>query len=707
MKKFLLIAFAALFVGTANAQLVKKQATSKPQTGHNHVLPQATSKKYEVAPAKQVKAVADKSVKKLQATQSLKNVLTPATKSINKVNRAGTVMPEYEGTGVDLSDGAVEWTMFSGTATFTDGTTATVLQDVIPDPFGFENGVAVEYTLSGNDIIIAPQLVASSTSGDMFVYLLDGKSADGTITLTMDNDGKITGTYEILYGAYSQETNDVNDMSIYLGYYAYVQNIKYNIPGNIAAPEVSFEPNNLVLFAGIGLNGYAFTNNLAITSAYAPLSFRNLTTDKATTWQWSASRLSGDDEAETLTGDEREFEFNTVGGDAYTNIQLVGVNQTLSSEPFTFGVGKSSYENSYIYAGGYEGEFMLNGETPAIITRQDPDGDLTFYTNWGTPDIYTNASVSKIYCYHEKPSAPLYIEGVTLPLVNSNYNSNFNLHIKIYEATYPNGASRPTLGRILAEGDATNANVNADFNIGLTAIEFTELYVEDEFGLSEALDYLFIDTEFVIVIEGWDNGTFSGVLGSQDVPLANARKSTWFEKTGEEGSWYSYNGWNTCLLVGLLGAVDGYLYTEDDTNVTIPAEGGQVALNVKPMFSNVEANANGSKTRLWLDYTSEDIPEWLTVGFANEDYTSSFTFDLVFQAEAMPAGVDSRSAELVFAQEGARLIVNVTQGGTGTGITTTVTKVTEDGKTYDLSGRVMKAGQKGLAIKNGKKYIVK
>ena len=34
MKRFLLIAIAALTVGAANAQLVKKQAAGKPQTQH-------------------------------------------------------------------------------------------------------------------------------------------------------------------------------------------------------------------------------------------------------------------------------------------------------------------------------------------------------------------------------------------------------------------------------------------------------------------------------------------------------------------------------------------------------------------------------------------------------------------------------------------------------------------------------------------------
>ena len=692
MKKFLLVAFAALFVGSANAQFAKKQIVGKPQASKTHrVLPQATAKKYEAVPAKQVKAVANKTVKQLQVTSALTNSLKPVVKPINKVARAAAVQAVYEGYGTDLQEGPVAWEMYTGTDE--DGTTL-LIQDVIPDPFGFENGVVVEYTQSGNDIVIAPQLVASNSAGTMFVYLIDASSADGSITLTMDNDGNIIGTYDILYGAFSQQTTDMNNMDLYLGYYSYVQNVKYNVPGDIVTPTVSFEPGNLVLFAGLGMSGYSYNNNLSMTSAYAPVSFRNITTDKVTEWQWSATRTSMDDEEETLTSDEKDFVINTVGLDTYNNISLVGVNQTATSEAFKFGLGKSAeYDgyDAYLYAGGTQYQFEFSDGTYATMTRQDPDGVLKFYTNWGTPDIYTT-SMSKIYNYFEKPATPLYIEGITLPVVSGNYSKDFNLHVKIYEVDYT--GSRPILGRILAEGDATIDNVDQSYSSGLSAINFNDLYVEDEIGMSESLPFLHIDTEFMVVIEGWDNGTFSGVLGSQDAPLDNARRSTWFEKTGEEGSMYSYTGWNTSLFVGLIGATYGWMHTEDDTNVALPAEGGQATIHIADSFYPAEYT--------WLDDDTEEV-EWLDITLNPGE--TDYDFDLVFTAAALPEGTTGREAEITFVQWGAKLTVKVTQGE-ATGITTTVVKII-NGKAYDLSGRQAKAGQKGLIIRDGKKFIVK
>lgn len=699
MKKFLLIAVAALFVGSANAQVAKQQPAGKPQASSKSVMPQATFKQYQVAPAKQVTPVLDKTSKQFQVAQSVKATLAPAKTAAKMVETAGTVQPEYEGIGNDMQEGAVSWSMYSGTD---QSGTMLLLQDVIPDPFGFENGVVVEYTMSGNNIVIAPQLVASSAAQSMYVFLESATSADGTITLTMDNSGNITGTYQILYGAYSSPAYDFDE---YLGYYSYVQNVKYSLPGVVVAPTVSFEPNSLVLFAGIGLNGYQFQSNLGMTSAYAPVSFTNLTTDKATAWQWSASDYFGE---EVATGSDKDFEFNTVGGEAYTNIQLVGTNQTAVSEPFTFGAGNSfddlgepNYEQCILYAGSLEDQFILNGETNATITRQNPDGDLIFYTNWGTPDKYST-SMTKIYNYFEKPAAPLYIEGVTLPLVGATFNSDFNLHIKICEATYT--GSRMTIGDVIAEGNATIENVNQEFSVGLSGVEFS-LYTEDELGWTVPLDYLFIDTEFCIIIEDWDNGTFSGTLGSQDAPLDNARTSTWFEKSGpdEAGKMYSYTSWKTSLLIGLKGAAMGYLNTEDDTNITFGAAGGQAAIHVEPMLCNVDATGESRSTRLWMD-DSSDAPEWLKVGFANENYDTEYSFDLVFEAEALPEGEESRSANIVLVQEGAKLVVTVTQDANGTGVSK-VTTVKADGKAYNVVGQRVSDNFRGIVVKDGKKVI--
>lgn len=721
MKKFLLIAVAALAFSSANAQIAKKQFVGKP-IAKKQVEQKATPMKYQIAGAKLgVKPVMDKSSKTFKMTAKELKSIKPVAKQF-KSARAGEVQPKYNGTGTLRSENTTtNWDMVSGTGTKGDGTAITLLQNVIPDIFGFDGGVVVEYSLVNGNIVIQPQLIASfpdenAPTGTYYLFLESATSNDGAITLTLDNDGNITGTYSIIYSVYPAENYNFAD---WVGTYDGVQGAQYTVPGRDIAPIVSFEPSSLVLFAGLGLNGYSFNNNLAITGAYTNTTFANRTTNPASAWNWTAYDASTEPKSILAEGTDKNFSLYLDGGQTANNVTLIGKKGEKVSEPFTFGIGKSQtnegaarYTDSYLYAGSGESSFTLNNETPAIITRQDPDGDLTFYTNWGTPDK-TDTEMTKIFAYHEKPATPLYITGVSLPMVNFTAQDNFNLHIKIVKASYPENATKPTLGDVIAEGDATSENINAAFNSGLTAVEIP-LYTEDESGLSNELEHLFIDSEFVIIIEGWNNGSFSGVLGCQDAPLDNARTSTWFEKAGEAGKMYSYTTWKTSLFIGLMGATYGYLHTEDNTNVTIPAEGGEAKINVEPMLIYND-NAGQPTTGIWLDENIEgnEIPEWLEVGTIdhysvdNEGYLDEANFDLVFTASALPTGVEGRKASLVFMQPGAQLFVTVAQGAASGVEVTTKTVKTADTPAFNMAGQRVNKDFKGLVVKDGKKFMNK
>ena len=716
MRKFLLLAVATLFVGTTNAQISKHRPAVKAQS-KNKVEQLAVQKKqrFEVMPAKAVKAVRDKSDKLVNLSAIKSNSMKPEFKSYFNVNRRASVLEKYEATGIRRSLGeSASWEMTSSTVTTDDEQTVTVLANVLPDIFGFGKDIEVEYSLSDNSIVIEPTLIASfdyeeSPTGKGYIFLESSTSEDGSITLELNADGSIAGSYSILYGVYP---NEVYNYDEWLTTYDAFSNVKYLIPGTVVAPEVSFEQANLVLFAGLGLNGYSFNNNLAITGAYATTSFVNRTLDAADAWSWVA--LNGNAEEEILAQDtKRDFNLYLEGNSVAQNVTLIGSYKDAESWPFTFGTGKSvdedgedNYTDCIVYGGGSEAEFLLNEETPAIMTRFDPDGDLTFYTNWATPDMAPN-SMSKIYLYHERPAAPLYIEGVTLPMANFTATDEFNLKVKIYKCEYT--GSKPVLGELIAEGDATPDNINDAFDSGLTAVEFTELYREDEFGLSTTLDYLSLDSEFIVVIEGWDNGTFSGVLGSQDAPLDNARASVWFEKTDEEGYMYSYTSWKTSLFVGFLGATYGYLHTTDATSVQIAREGSEFTIKVNPMFVNQTANESGLRTRIWIDETSDE-PDWVEFGITDETYSEDeYSFELTFKVAALPDGVEGRKATIVFCQEGALLPVTIAQGNVELdGIATaTMRKNTDSNVYYNLQGVRVANPQKGLYIVNGKKVVVK
>ena len=684
MRKFLLFAATAMFVASANAQVLGSRA-------QHHALPQATKAKYEMVPAKNVgigELTNREAGKKMTVEQKSLKAASKATNFRSSAMvpfLASEVQPVYEAYAVQRSDGeSVTWEMKSGKAQYEDGTEATVMVNVVPNIFEFENGVMVEYEMNGDTIVIQPQLVASyqtQDGQDVYLFLESGTTNDGSIKLALDENGRIKGTYSILYGAYGTETYNSDD---YLGYYEWYQTVQYNLPGEYSAPVVSFEPSSLMLYAGMGISGYHYNANLAMTAAFAPLHLKNLTTTPATAWDWQA--VEEETDSIVLTGNTKDFEFKTKGEAVYSQLQLVGYNKDKASEPFTHGVKKTvgddgyEFEDFYLYGSGSESTFTFSDGSTATLTRQDPDGDLKFYTNWGTPDLYETTSIHKIYIYHDKPAAPLYITGVTLPIVGGNFQKNFELKMLIYKCTRNAAGTSLVLGDLIAQADAVGTHsVNTDYQgqSGLSAINFTELYTEDELGMSEEIDHLFLDSEFVIVIDGWDNGTFSGVLGSQDAPLDNAGISTWFERTGYEGEMRAYTSWKTSLFVGLLGANFGYLHTEDPTDIHIDAEGGEATLNVTPQYYSISDEDGSAKTRLFLesvkvdDEELDELPEWLTLEYSdpvqvgvndNGDPVYDTNFTLNAKVEALPEGVETRHIDIVLWQEGAQLKLNITQG---------------------------------------------
>ena len=99
-----------------------------------------------------------------------------------------------------------------------------MIQNLIPDIFGFENGVLAPYSIEGGNVVIPPTLVASfpdeeAPTGTYYLFLESATSSDGSITLTLDDTGAITGTYDIIYSVYPDEEYNYDAGTILDVYY--------------------------------------------------------------------------------------------------------------------------------------------------------------------------------------------------------------------------------------------------------------------------------------------------------------------------------------------------------------------------------------------------------------------------------------------------------------------------------------------------------
>lgn len=474
-----------------------------------------------------------------------------------------------------------------------------------------------------------------------------------------------------------------------------------------AAPEVVFEPNGVILNVAYDYRGYGYSVGFSMMPAYAPVPYKNLTVDNADEWSWKIATTEGQE----FTSSERDFTFESVP-DEYTPAELVGSYKGSASDPFTWGKG-NYFTDAYMYAGASQSFFGddSDGFYP-MMTRANRDLQLAYHPGLATPGINEYGySMTGLLLYQGKPSSPLYFEGVNMFCMASTFSakSDFTLKCKLIKVNR-DADGKIAYGDVIAESDASIDNVKVD---GLAEITWTDFYVLDEIGMSESLDYLMIEDEFAIVIEGWDNGTFEATpyVEYDDYSENVGTTNTYFTmvEDGEENL-YSFIGAYYNAYVGFVGATYGYLHTTDNTDLTMPIEGGEATIHVEPMYYSVD-EAGQPTYRLFIEdivvdgETVEELPEWLAFGIANENYDESIDYDLIVAVDAL-GDVQGRQATVTFMQEGAKLTVNVAQGETS-GISTTVVKKATTGKTYDLSGRQVKAGQKGLMIRDGKKFIVK
>ena len=115
----------------------------------------------------------------------------------------------------------------------------------------------------------------------------------------------------------------------------------------------------------------------------------------------------------------------------------------------------------------------------------------------------------------------------------------------------------------------------------------------------------------------------------------------------------------------------------DKNQLQLPAAGGQANLTATGLYDLTQQG--------FFSVTNE-IPEWLTIMFGASNPQAG-TFELVFEAQPLPAGEKGRTAELSFTTYfGGLQTVVVTQGESSVdGVTVSGSKVTVEGGNFVVS----------------------
>ena len=749
MKKTLLIAMTVLMAGMAGAQTLKSNRNDKVLSAMQR--PAMTQVKME-APVKAAQ-IHSKMTKKTgidigqeltlskKAQQSLK--ITSRATAFSSSRKAPSLLESYTALGTNYSTNNKDyWTMSSGILTDTDtGEEKPCLINVIPVPevFSEVEAIGVFYTQNENEIVIPPTVVGEGEDeeGKFYILLFSAVDEEGCIRMTIDEEGKLStlkGDYYV-YGAWEQpeyicEEDDDGEMEFvgYQGYYSLYSGVQYLTADEIPVPEARYEPAATYFHIGSSSSGYGYLANYAIIPPYTTIPFRNLTTDLADSWSWSMAQLDYNseteeyDEVEVYAAKTKDFSINSIPA-TYSPAQLTASYSTETGEPFQWGM-PYEYEGSsydpYIFGGEVTYSLVFSDDTEATLTRANTKDFGYYYSgSYLTPGrSERDEKISTLISYQGKPAAPLYITGVHFGVYQLEASEDFNLKCKIQKMSFDE-EGRVVLGDVLAESEITYEDI-ADY-IEDGSFEWTNFYIEDEFGMTESIDYLFVEDEFAVVIEGWDNGTFD-CYSLIDGCEFGYRANTYFIIQGdEEEAIYHYTSNYQHLDLGFYGGW-GYLHTEDDTNLIFDKNGGTTSIHIDPMFYSVDEETEEPTYSLYIESIVEDedeveeLPEWLTIEIANEDYTTDedgdfvngIDYDMVFTTEALPEGVENRTCKVVFIQTGAKLVVTVTQDIDPDGISTVVERIpVKNSRAFNVAGQAVGNNAKGIIVKDGRKVIVK
>lgn len=705
MKKILLIAAAALITVSANAQKVNKGFTKRSQSKDvvvskgQHTIVKETDAT--------LKLVNKNFMKKNSNVAMMKYSLKPAN-TINKnsiIRKAGAVQSTYNGSGKDYFSGdKLTWTMTSGSVPATDTDPETLfLEDVIPLPEDWASleSIPVVYTLEGSTITIEPQKVVSGTKDDgssVYYYIHSWASDDGAIVFTVGDDGSITTIEgeDIAYSAFSEDRFSLSSADgIYISSVEDVVNLQYRLPGQVIIPNAEYVPSSFFLKAGINTSwNYWY---LMITSPTAAAEFTNKTDNfDQNAWtvnyaEWTGSEWTKGEVA--AEGQDTDFSFVPEREGVYYVPELIASYEGNAGEPAYY-----LDPDVRFYAGSYAGSFNF--------------GDGTSLPTWGNFDLNgglalaNTAGADAIVTYQGKPGSPLYFEGINVLMYNFSQKENFNMTCKIVKATRDDATGDIVIGETIAESEVDLDAIEEGSQC--TRLNFNDFYAYDEDGMSYGLDYIMIEDEFAVVFEGVNTSASDATYAGSFLCLTDNGMYAYAILAGET-DWRGYGWSGKKVAVGFNEAVLGYLYTEDNTDITLPEEGGSQSIHIEPMLAGQDG------TMLDIDQNSE-LPEWISLDIENEVYTDDeYSFDLVVTADPLTSASGAprkeaaagRTATFTVFQPGAKLDITVTQG-TVTGISDVkVTKTATDGKVYNVAGQRLNSNAKGLIIKDGKKFIVK
>lgn len=409
---------------------------------------------------------------------------------------------------------------------------------------------------------------------------------------------------------------------------------------------------------------------------------------------------------------------SNMGQDEYGNGTFHGWGYYMVPELTVTSNGETaSYYDYFDYNGTNRQAYIQAGCDSLInISNCSPGGNIslgfsdlpnTFAIN--QPFYETGKKLVSLAQYYAAPSNQIYAEGIYAALYCSTASAESPLEGKTLTATiYTFDEEGNMLPYASAEASDADAIVQSS---GVLYVSFKFIESDDILGDVEAPITL-PQEDFIVVIDGIDAlsksyiapfGTADGFTGFGYAILEDGTISSVYYSNVDTPQVNLHIGFeNAALPVAELA--------DPDLVVEFPAEGG---VGVTSTDGGESYNDIDIYTEFAADtWNVVDAPEWVTNFSIDDQYLQQYGIMVFYaEAEALPAGTEGRSGEIVLGTSfNKEVVVKVKQGVVADAIDNVQISGNvklNDGVVFNLAGQQVNKDYKGIVIKNGKKLILK
>ncbi len=447
-----------------------------------------------------------------------------------------------------------------------------------------------------------------------------------------------------------------------------------------AADTVMFMRPAGYFLAGVSRNYYYYDYYFLLGPAYTDVTWRNLSTDGITSYNWTLP------DPEATTVDEYGYIISTVSKSEKNPVLNYPFDIYMSTPQLNASDGSG---NSYsFHYGGMDSVILFNGAYYNDYWLPTGYGACNYDHHLGM-SIFDSSDANDIYAisnYFEKPSQKYLLDTLWIGAYTCNAPAGTEFELTIYKID-DEGYFSDTLGTSTITIEDVEGPLYDGHYCNLLFSEY-DVYNED-LGFNISKDYLEIEDAIFVELKGFDatGVELQLLLQYDESPVQENNAYVLFNDEESSIGWFGYN---TSFFFNL-NASFSYMFA-DDYEFQAPKNSSSKTFTIKSGYPVTEIELDGT------------LPEWISVNKAyNSDKDELY---LTLSVTNLPDGTTNRTEDLVFYVNETYVSITVNQDDANTGIKSNSSENIKVIKNGDMLSLSYPSNYKNLTLYNvsGKFY---